>query len=293
MSIDDTGNYTVAWLNRLAPGGPAVEIKQVDLLGTITAITTFASDVAGYNIEDFEAQSAGGLYYLVWQGFAAAGPQLFLTVIDPNGTDGLASLVVTDDEMARPVEPDMFVDAEGYILTTWLDSRTGSKSPYRQIFDPAYAPVESNIPVYTTTGPYMQAPAVAAYRGKGVFIWADGRNNGLNVYASQVIHSPTDIEDDGGILPSKYSLEQNYPNPFNPTTAIEFSLVRSGRVKLEVFNLLGQTVRTILDENYPAGRHTVTWDGTTDDGRRVASGVFFYRLSSNEQSLTRKMILMK
>ena len=94
-------------------------------------------------------------------------------------------------------------------------------------------------------------------------------------------------------LPEDYSLSQNYPNPFNPTTDIDFALPADSRVSLEVYNVLGQRVITLVDRELPAGNHTVTWDGNSSDGGQVSSGVYFYRISANNFSETKKMMLLK
>ncbi|MBC7187919.1 MAG: T9SS type A sorting domain-containing protein [Calditrichaeota bacterium] len=80
------------------------------------------------------------------------------------------------------------------------------------------------------------------------------------------------------LLPSVYDLWHNYPNPFNPTTTIVYALPRSSRVTLEVYNLLGQCVRTLVDETEPPGVHRVLWDGRDANGQQVSSGCYFYRL---------------
>jgi len=94
-------------------------------------------------------------------------------------------------------------------------------------------------------------------------------------------------------LPTEYALAQNYPNPFNPTTDINFSLPVDSKVSLEVYNVLGQRVTSLVDGQLPAGNHTVTWDGTNSDGGQVSSGVYFYRISAEQFSETKKMMLLK
>jgi hypothetical protein len=140
---------------------------------------------------------------------------------------------------------------------------------------------------------FSQQPAAAGYRAKGVYVWPDARTNGLRIYATQEIYEPTDVDNPQNLIPAQFSLEQNFPNPFNPSTSIRFTLDSPGYARLDVFNLLGQRVRTLADRVCPAGSHEVTWDGTADDGRPVASGVYFYRLQSGSDHLTRKMTLVK
>ena len=101
-------------------------------------------------------------------------------------------------------------------------------------------------------------------------------------------------EDETGVSrPEEFKLLQNYPNPFNPQTEISYSLSEDARVKLTVYNLLGQTVKTLVDEYQSAGSRRVTWDGTDEQGNKVASGVFLYKLQAGSLTDTKKMILMK
>ena len=96
------------------------------------------------------------------------------------------------------------------------------------------------------------------------------------------------LDDQPGSLPSEFVLEQNYPNPFNPVTFIRFALPEALPVRVEVFNMLGQPVATLVNEMKPAGYHTVSFDGS-----ELSSGIYFYRLEAGSFSQLRKMILMK
>ncbi len=96
-----------------------------------------------------------------------------------------------------------------------------------------------------------------------------------------------------GALPTSFDLAQNYPNPFNPSTTISFALPTSGIAKVEIFNLLGQLIATPFDEVAAAGQHVVTWDGRSDAGKTVASGIYFYRLTADNFTDTKKMTLLK
>jgi len=94
-------------------------------------------------------------------------------------------------------------------------------------------------------------------------------------------------------VPRDFSLDQNYPNPFNPATNIAFSLNKNAHVSLTVYNLLGQKVKTLLDKEKIAGNHHASWDGTDEAGKLMASGIYYYRLETDSQKATRKMLLMK
>ena len=94
-------------------------------------------------------------------------------------------------------------------------------------------------------------------------------------------------------LPDQYSLNRNMPNPFNPSTAIGYQLPEAGMVRLAIYNLLGQEVRVLVDERKEAGSFTATWDGNDELGRRVATGVYLYRIQAGDFAASRRMLLLK
>jgi M6 family metalloprotease-like protein len=111
----------------------------------------------------------------------------------------------------------------------------------------------------------------------------------------------TDVVDDGSepLLPSSFTLAQNYPNPFNPSTTIKYTITagdvssRPMETELSIYNVLGQQVRVLVSRQETPGEYSVEWDGATDSGDIVASGIYFYRLKRGAQSQTRKMVLLK
>ncbi len=103
----------------------------------------------------------------------------------------------------------------------------------------------------------------------------------------------TDVGDVPGNRPRSFRLSQNYPNPFNPATKIDFALPRSGHATLEVFNVVGQRIRVLLDDELPAGAHSAVWDGRETSGQMVGSGVYFYRLKSQNFSDIKRMVFLK
>jgi len=101
-------------------------------------------------------------------------------------------------------------------------------------------------------------------------------------------------------LPNSFILHQNYPNPFNPTTTISYTLksmdsqkLRTTKTSLKIYNTLGQEVKSLLDEVQSPGIYSIEWDGTGNNGNKVTSGVYFYRLKRGDESSTNKMILLK
>ncbi len=105
--------------------------------------------------------------------------------------------------------------------------------------------------------------------------------------------TPTSVRDGKhGLLPDKIELS-NYPNPFNPETTISFTLPQQSTATLRIYNSAGQLVRTLLSEELGAGEHKVVWNGTSDSGRLVSSGVYFYRLDVDGVVVQRKLVLAK
>ena len=96
----------------------------------------------------------------------------------------------------------------------------------------------------------------------------------------------------GSVLPERFTLGQNYPNPFNPSTVIPYQLAASSAVRLEVFNLLGQHLATLVDGERPAGFHTATWQATDGAGRAVGAGVYIYRMTVGVERQTGRMVLL-
>jgi predicted GH43/DUF377 family glycosyl hydrolase len=120
-------------------------------------------------------------------------------------------------------------------------------------------------------------------------------------YATSPITTNVESQENKDLIPTQYHLFQNYPNPFNPETRISYEISKSTRVVLKVMNLLGQNVRTLVDEEKPSGFYEVLWDGKDDHGQRVASGVYLYRVETRDPSngsgqgfvKTRKMVLLQ
>jgi photosystem II stability/assembly factor-like uncharacterized protein len=95
------------------------------------------------------------------------------------------------------------------------------------------------------------------------------------------------------LVPLEYSVSQNFPNPFNPSTTITYSLSHSGVTSIEIFNILGQKIKTLVDQFQPIGRYSVQWDGRDDSHGSVASGVYYYRVRCNEFTAVKKMTFIK
>ena len=93
--------------------------------------------------------------------------------------------------------------------------------------------------------------------------------------------------------PEKFRLNQNYPNPFNPITNLDYELPKRSKVQILIYNVLGQQVKILLDEEQNYGSHSIFWDGLDQLGNEVSTGVYFVRMMTSSFTQTKKMLLLK
>ncbi len=158
---------------------------------------------------------------------------------------------------------------------------------------------------YSTTGTTGQlcidSIASAESGGDGDWDWLFDNPVTFNAASGAICWTitnltPSDVHEirsDDAILPTEFNLGQNYPNPFNPSTTFEFALPELSKVNIGIYNVLGQLVKTLADAEYAAGRYSVDWDGTSDNGSPVATGIYFYRMNANDFQATKKLMLLK
>ena len=164
----------------------------------------------------------------------------------------------------------------GYLALTWANKPEETYS--LRLCDGAWTIGPEEIEGYVTPQPYTLTV---------------GHDTGTTVvdFVYTVI-TDVDEQDDDQTLPRHFLLAQNYPNPFNPETTIEFDVPARSYVELNVYNVLGQRVKTLVEVVLPAGGHSATWDGTDENGNRLASGMYLYRLRTGDILQTRKMLLL-
>ncbi len=129
--------------------------------------------------------------------------------------------------------------------------------------------------------------------------WTVYANDGMD--ETEAINGPRSITFDAGwalgidddLLPEVFALHQNYPNPFNPVTTIRFDVPEESHIRLDVYNILGQRVQTLVNGNMQPGFHVIRWNGTNDTGTPLASGMYIYRIHSSKFTAVKKLVLMK
>jgi hypothetical protein len=184
----------------------------------------------------------------------------------------------------------------GYYLIGWADQTNELPVPVSTT-DKATLLITMNFKVKSTATP-MTITLDSSYVGEAGPFLLSSAGIGYSIFPQYVHCTEGDIilpvqEVEASRLPERYELGQNMPNPFNPNTVITFAVPRPSEVTIEVFNVLGQRVKTLANEFTQAGYKRVDWNGTDDNGNSVASGVYLYRMKSADFSETRKMLLLK
>lgn len=294
LAQDSSDHFYALWLD-IGKASPTVKGRRFDLDKSVTGTYNWASSLSGVGIEDMAASvSSIGTISLFWTGTQLGTRRAYLTQLASGGSVLVEPFEITDNPAGNVTDPTISVSTDGYISTAWVDRREGKRAVYYQLLSPSLNAVGANQPAASASPEFMNAPATHAYRGRAWFAWSDPRADGLNVYLSSVAYNLTDVDDPGSeALPTSHRLSQNYPNPFNPSTVINFALAARSEVDLSVYNALGQKVKTLVTGNLPVGEHSVEWNGTNDNGKRVASGVYLYRLKAEGSVESRKMLLLK
>jgi len=139
---------------------------------------------------------------------------------------------------------------------------------------------------------FPRHPALSPTGNPGGQVWQSLDIKGIS-FDQYNINNPVGIELIDDQVARDFSLEQNYPNPFNPTTSIKFEVAKAAFVDLSIYNTLGQKVRSLVNEKLASGVYSVTWDGISDFGQQVASGVYLYKMTAGGFTKTQKMVFLK
>jgi hypothetical protein len=201
------------------------------------------------------------------------------------------------------------VDKDTFFVVTWTDHRDGNPNIYYQKFYLDGTPIDSNMIVHNPESSLQMSSDNAVSLTYLYTVWMDNRTpgNGFDIYSSILTYRPeVGVEEEfvDQLLP-QLRLNQNYPNPFNSTTLIPFTIsspkFNSSQstvhgpfpTTLAIYNVLGQRVKILVNEDKLPGHYQITWDGRDDSGDEVSSGVYFYRLKTEEQVQTKKLIYLK
>jgi hypothetical protein len=182
------------------------------------------------------------------------------------------------------------------------DGGTMVQTHMTKVSDAVEYPVAVQSSAYPLTITWNVTKGTASYEltdgaGGRVFRAKEMRGEGTMKIANSSV-SRFSVKLVSNALPTEYALSQNYPNPFNPTTNIKYALPVDSKLTMEVYNVLGQRVRTLINDNVAAGFHIAEWDGRGNDGQQLASGMYFLQMSAkgtNGKTFNdvRKLVMLK
>lgn len=250
------------------------------------------------------ASDGVGNLNIAWETWTTLGSDIYAQRITPAGEmlwpeNGL----VVSDAAADQSNPQIVALSDNEIYIAWRDSReiieywSNAKlyathlNARGEIGDDSWWEEDGN--AICAAGSHQSSPVMIADGAGGAMLaWSDQRT-GIGYWHSSVfaqrLYDPifTDA-DESPVLPTEFALQQNYPNPFNPETVIEFALPTASKTTMKVFDVTGREVATLLDQPLTAGVHRVNFNA-----QKLASGVYFYTLKTDQHSLTKKMVLLK
>lgn len=255
---------------------PALYGENVAAWGNVAAITDYGK-IRFYDVTNPANPVHGGetaSFSTGNEGFAISGNYAYIP-------DGDKLLVYNISNLSTPVQVGS-VTHGGYSYIASIDG----KYAYVAAEGAGLRVIEVSDPANPQEAGYYDgasdARGVVAVNG---YAYVTERADGLTIYHNDLV---TAVAEDRSQVPGRFALHQNYPNPFNPSTKIQFELRRPSPVKLEIQNLLGQTVAVLVHEPKPAGTHTVVFNA-----ENMANGVYLYRLEAEGSVQVRKLVLMK
>ena len=269
-------NYGINWTDNIIGGHVKIDLYKGDIF-SYTVVDTTEGD--GYYSWSPNVTESGTDYKIKISSVKSNNDYDFsdanfsitkstITLSTPNGGEvllaGAGKAIVWLDNIWPKVKIELFKGGEFYSIVADTTQSNGYYS--------------WEIPLNTANGNDYKIK-ITSLASSNDFDFSDGNFS---------ISSPTGIDDILNQIPDKFALMQNYPNPFNPTTNIVFGLPNSSKVSIELFNVIGEKIKVILNGYMEIGYHNIMFDGST-----LNTGIYFYRIQAESFSETKKMILLK
>lgn len=248
---------------------------------------------------------SNGDVYVVWQDLRnGLDNDIYMQKIDgATGNiqfqaSGIPVVVIEEYDQSLPK---IITDLNDYPQLSWEDLRES----YSDIFGSFFTPSGEVAPGWEEYGENVcsfsniqSTPQMIDDYNLGVInVWEDYRSSGkeqiVNLYMQRWVDSNVSSKLNDVVELRDFQLSQNYPNPFNPETSIRFYLPEAGKIKLTIYNTLGQEVAVLVDGIKNAGAHLVKWDGKNSSGDFIATGIYYYKLEFNDNTKVMKMLLLK
>jgi len=265
----DCGTYWSSTTMQITPVfGDVDNDEELEIIGA-------ATDIMGWNVECY-----------LWETTTVWNEELAYMIVDGVNMQHNGLYQTSEpDIFAPPVN--LFVDDLGFAV--WESPESRDLLGYNVILDESFIAYTPDL-LYQYTGLINGTSYLAGVEA----VYDDGVSDPIEF---EFIYAGTGVGND--LIPTT-ELIRNYPNPFNPSgagrspvTSIIFSLKETDQINLEIFNIKGERVKQIANDRFSEGQHTKSWNGEDDSGKSVSSGVYFYRLNSENYTKTKKMLLIK
>ncbi len=302
IATDSLGRFVVAWQDG-REGKDKIYIQRFasdgTKIGTNFPVHCDRSDPSQYNA-DLDLNKRGD-FVVSWTEPHLSSTMIFAQRYDDSGSPVDSNIPVVDDPLASPENSRVGLSDDGYFVVAWSDHRMSGSDIYFQTFLNG-VPQGVNRRLNGDFGSALQDfPDIDLQAFYLYSVWRDNRVPGLgfSIYFNQISYMGTEVEGfhDEGSLPSSFVLYQNFPNPFNESTTIQYTInaesVQPVHITLKIYNVLGERVRTLVNENKFSGEYQIIWDGRNEHGSEVPSGIYFYQLKVKDQKLTKKALLLK
>jgi len=299
VGIDSTGGFAIVWQSNALSTGTDYDIlmQRYDssglALGDNFIINDDTTNAAQYNPDI--TVDASGVAIVAWDDRRNPNNiyyQRFLNIGSIAGfsVEGSNTIISNETQYCSNIRVEM--NNQQDFVISFSKYNNGSSDIFFKAFNNDGSE-HSDIVVASTNTDRQQIYPDMAFAGDKIYnTWQDNHLYGVgyDIYAnvfdwSDVVAGTESIQ---STIPVDYNLSQNYPNPFNPTTNINFALPNHTKVKIDIFNALGQKVYTLLNSTKSAGKHTVEFNGSN-----IASGIYYYRIQAGNFNQVKKMILMK
>ena len=307
VAVDSNDDVHIVWNDYNATVSDEVYYMMLDGFNSNTLIdATLITPDDGYRSKRQTIQiDSEDLVYIIWHDQRGSDTEIYFSKLDPglddqNGDSAdeatitlIDDTALTADDSIKSKNPQTAINDDNIYISYYQDTDAGIDVFFMLIdtngdeIVPATAITQVGQVTYSTSygdnAPNMDVDS----EGAAHIVWCDGRDGAYEIYFNGYTY-PDAIVHNGGIIPADFSLKQNYPNPFNPSTTIGYDLVNPTHVILELFNLRGQLVSKLVDEQQLSGSYLVDFNAG-----HLASGVYFYRLRAGDRVATRKMMLLR
>lgn len=297
IATDADGDFVVVWQDPRNLGYDDIYAQRYSDDGTASG--------ANFKVNDSErtfqccpavAMDDFGNFVVTW--YDESNEDIYTQRFASDGTALGSNFKVNEIESSgSPYSVAIAMDLDGNFVITWQDRRHDNGDIYAQRYHNDGSTFGENFRVTNTSQNLQMSPSVKLWNQRIYNVWTDNRtgNTSFDIWAN-VLDSTAPVsiaENRSKRAPSEFELQQNYPNPFNPSTTIGYSIPVSSAVEISIYNVQGQLVKSLTNQEQTAGTYQVRWNGTDDHGAPVSGGIYFYRLKAEHHAQFRRMILLR